>query len=348
MELSHVNQKKNQQAIHMVHNMTINCTYLCNMTTLITKDISKVAEALRQGLTAGIPTETVYGLAANGLNEVAISSIFSIKGRPTSNPLILHFYDLEQARPFMQEFHEELHLLEQKFCPGPITFLVSKSPMVPAIITAGLPRVAVRFPSHPMLRNLLSELDFPLAAPSANKYGAVSPTQAMQVKAQLNGMIPFVLDGGPCSYGIESTIVGIENEKVIIYRLGSIPLDEISVILGYMPAIKNHSSVTPLAPGMVKYHYAPNTPLQYFNASVRAKEGVGYLFFNNIPEGFPHQQCTVLSQEGDLREVARNLYQSLIEMDGKGFKELYIERPKPEGMGLTLLDRLDRATAKFE
>lgn len=318
------------------------------MTTHLTRDISKIAEALKFGQTVGIPTETVYGLAANALNEQAVASIFSIKGRPTSNPLILHFYNLEQARPYMEEFQEELHLLEQHFCPGPITFLVAKTPRVPEIITAGLPRVAVRFPSHPMLRTLLAELDFPLAAPSANKYGSVSPTQALQVKEQLNGLIPFVLDGGPCSFGLESTIVGVEGQKVVIYRLGSIPLDDISVVLGYIPEIKNQTSASPLAPGMVKFHYAPNTPLKYFDASVRAKEGVGYLFYQNIPDGFPHLQCTVLSQGGDLREVARNLYRSLIEMDAKGFQQLYIEKPEPMGIGLTLLDRLNRATAKFE
>jgi L-threonylcarbamoyladenylate synthase len=131
------------------------------MTTHLTRDISKIAEALKFGQTVGIPTETVYGLAANALNEQAVASIFSIKGRPTSNPLILHFYNLEQARPYMEEFQEELYLLEQHFCPGPITFLVAKTPRVPEIITAGLPRVAIRFPSHPMLRTLLAELDFP-------------------------------------------------------------------------------------------------------------------------------------------------------------------------------------------
>lgn len=317
------------------------------MTTGITQDISKVATALQQGLAVGIPTETVYGLAANGLNEDAIASIFSIKGRPTSNPLILHFFSLLQAQPFVEAFHEDLLLLEKNFCPGPITFLVPKTGLVPELITAGLPRVAVRFPSHPVLRDLLASLEFPLAAPSANRYGAVSPTDAHQVQQQLDGEIPWVLDGGPCSYGLESTIVGMEEDKVVIYRHGSIPLDELSVVLGYIPAIKNQANASPLAPGMVKYHYAPNTPLKYFENSVQAKERIGYLFIQHIPEGFPTMQCLTLSQEGDLREVARNLYRSLIIMDAQGFDELYIEKPLPEGLGLTLLDRLNRATAKF-
>lgn len=317
------------------------------MMTELTHDLKTVEKALRNGLAVGIPTETVYGLAANALHTEAVESIFRIKGRPTSNPLILHFYNRTQAYPFITEFHQELVLLENAFSPGPITFLVPKSNRVPTNITAGLPQVAIRFPSQPILRLLLSALDFPLAAPSANKYGEVSPTEAYQVMDQLNGEIPFVLDGGSCAYGIESTIVGIEEGRVVVYRLGSISLDDLSVVLGYIPKIKNKANDLPLTPGMVKYHYAPKTPLHYFHSSNKPQEKVGYLFLSTLPEGFPVDQCVLLSKGGDLKEMARNLYRSLIEMDEKKFEKLYIEKPPPKGLGLTLLDRLNRATAKY-
>ncbi|MBM3424034.1 MAG: threonylcarbamoyl-AMP synthase [Bacteroidetes bacterium] len=328
--------------------MTNNCPYLCQVNTRITQNISIVIKALKRGNAVGIPTETVYGLAANALHSDAVKSIYDIKTRPTNNPLILHFYSKEKAQPYIAEFHEELALLEQAFSPGPITFLVPKTDLVPDLITAGLPRVAIRFPSHPMLRELLSNIEFPIAAPSANKYGAVSPTQAIQVKQHLDGAIPFVLDGGPCAFGLESTIVGMEENKVIVYRHGSIALDDLSVVLGYVPKIKNQTDDLPITSGMVKYHYAPKTPLRYFNASLTPEENIGYLFFSCIPEGFPAHQCILLSDNGDQKQIARNLYRSLIEMDAKGFSGMYIEKPSKKGLGLTLLDRLNRATAKFK
>ncbi len=294
-----------------------------------------------------IPTETVYGLAANGLCIPAISEIFRVKKRPTSNPLILHFAQLEDATLYIQEFNQELKRLYDLFSPGPITFLVPKTEKVPVEITSGSALVAVRFPSHPIFSALLHELDFPVAAPSANKYGSVSPTRAEEVITQLNHEIPLILDGGSCQYGLESTIVGMEGDRVIVYRLGSIDLDELSTALGYIPALKNQAEHTPQAPGMVKYHYATQTPLYYVRQDLRPEENIGYIFIQGIPEGFPRAQCLVLSTTGDLKEVARNLYHALISMDEREFKSIYIEKPRPEGLGLTILDRLERATAKF-
>lgn len=322
--------------------------YLCRVKTAITRDLNKVLEALENGFAVGIPTETVYGLAANALNSEAVRSIFTIKGRPPSNPLILHFYDRKQAEPFIQEFHPELEVLERVFSPGPITFVVPKTDLVPSIITAGNAQVALRFPSQPDLRTLLSKVAFPLAAPSANKYGEISPTEASHVLRQLDGKISWVLDGGPCTFGLESTIVGMEDSLVTVYRLGSISLDDLSAALGYIPKVKNHASDVSLAPGMVKYHYAPKTPLRYYSREIVPKENTGYIFLSTVPEGFPVNRSCVLSARGDYREIARNLYRVLLEMDSRDFEELYIERPLPEGLGLTLLDRLNRATAKFQ
>lgn len=317
------------------------------MKTRISTDILSAKRALEEGKTIGIPTETVYGLAANALNQQAVESIFTIKGRPLNNPLILHFFDLEQANPYIQSFHSELLRIMDAFCPGPITFLVPKSELVPSIITAGQEQVAIRFPSQPLLRELLSTITFPIAAPSANKYGRVSPTTASQVVCDLNGEIPLVLDGGPCDYGLESTIIGIENSMVVVYRLGSIPLDELAVILGYIPKIKDPAAEKPLAPGMVKYHYAPETPLYYLPKDHVPSFDSGYIFLHNIPYGYKIDQCMTLSSDGDLKNVARNLYRTLIEMDSKGFSRCFIEKPVPKGLGLTIIDRMDRATAKF-
>jgi L-threonylcarbamoyladenylate synthase len=315
--------------------------------TKITTDIVQAANALKENQVIGIPTETVYGLAANALCPKAVSNIFSVKQRPSSNPLILHVANLQQAESYIQEFHDELKVLYKQFSPGPITFLVPKTALVPNEITSGSSLVAVRFPSHPLFLALLNQLDFPVAAPSANKYGSVSPTRAEEVLAQLNGEIPLILDGGSCQYGLESTIVGMDGNRVIVYRLGSIDLDELSARLGYIPAIKNQAEHSPLTPGMVKYHYATKTPLHYLTKELKSEENTGYIFIHTIPEGFPSEQCMTLSSTGDLRDVARNLYHTLITMDECGFQAIYIEKPLAKGLGLTILDRLQRATAKF-
>ena len=317
------------------------------MITKITSDVVLAANALKENQVIGIPTETVYGLAANALCASAVSNIFSVKQRPTSNPLILHFANLEQAESYIQEFHGELKVLYDHFSPGPITFLVPKTALVPNEITSGSSLVAVRFPSHPQFLALLNLLDFPVAAPSANKYGSVSPTRADEVLTQLNGEIPLILDGGTCEYGLESTIVGMDGDRVIVYRLGSIDLDELSTALGYIPEIKNQAKQSPLAPGMVKYHYATKTPLHYLRKDLKFEENTGYIFIQSIPEDFPSAPCMTLSSTGDLKEVGRNLYHTLITMDGCGFNAIYIEKPLAEGLGLTILDRLQRATAKF-
>ena len=317
------------------------------MITKITSDVVLAANALKENQVIGIPTETVYGLAANALCSSAVSNIFSVKQRPTSNPLILHFANLEQAESYIQEFHGELKVLYDHFSPGPITFLVPKTALVPNEITSGSSLVAVRFPSHPQFLALLNLLDFPVAAPSANKYGSVSPTRADEVLTQLNGEIPLLLDGGTCEYGLESTIVGMDGDRVIVYRLGSIDLDELSTALGYIPEIKNQAKQSPLAPGMVKYHYATKTPLHYLRKDLKFEENTGYIFIQSIPEDFPSAPCMTLSSTGDLKEVGRNLYHTLITMDGCGFNAIYIEKPLAEGLGLTILDRLQRATAKF-
>ena len=319
------------------------------METIITKDCSLACEILKKGEVVAVPTETVYGLAANGLNLAAVKKIFEAKARPFNNPLILHFANQEQIDPFILDFPPILKQLTAVFWPGPLTVLLPKSNLVDDLITGGKAQVAIRIPSHPDFHALLQQLDFPLAAPSANLYGRVSPTNAEHVYKQLMGKIPLILDGGPCEKGIESTIIGMENEQVIVYRLGSISIEEIALHLGEVPQIKNEATENGIASGMVKYHYAPRTPLYFYDASsTKMDQNNGYIFFNEYPNNTKIENAIVLSETSDLHEAARKLYSALHEFDERGFHHIYIERFPEQGLGATLNDRLNRATEKFK
>ena len=319
------------------------------METIITKDISFACEILKTGEVVAVPTETVYGLAANGLNPAAVKKIFEAKARPFNNPLILHFANQEQIYPFILDFPPILKQLTAVFWPGPLTVLLPKSNLVDDLITGGKAKVAIRIPSHPDFHALLQQIDFPLAAPSANLYGRVSPTNTEHVYNQLKGKIPLILDGGPCEKGIESTIIGMENEQVIVYRLGSISIEEIALHLGEVPQIKNEATEKGIASGMVKYHYAPSTPLYFYEkASTQIEQQNGYIFFKEYPNNTKIENAIILSESGDLQESARKLYSALHEFDERGFHHIYIERFPEQGLGATLNDRLNRATEKFK
>lgn len=318
------------------------------MKTSIGQDIEQAITLLKNGEVVGIPTETVYGLAADSTNEDAVLKIFEAKGRPTSNPLILHFPSLEAIEPYVLNFPEELSTLANVFCPGPITFILPKSSLVPALITAEQDTVAVRIPDHPLTLALLQQLDFPLAAPSANRYGGISPTKAEHVFSQLNERIPYILDGGACQTGLESTIVGMHNQKVIVYRLGGISIERLEEVLGYLPEVKNELHHGVRTSGMVKYHYATETPLYFLeNRSKERTSGEGRILFQ--PGDFAASTHDFyLSDSGNMDEAAKNLYAALHEMDTRGFERIFIEPFPNEGLGKTMNDRLKRATAKFQ
>lgn len=318
------------------------------MKTVIGTDVKKVVELLCSGELVAIPTETVYGLAANGTNELAIQKIFQAKGRPKSNPLILHFANYEAIFPYVQDLPNELKKLAKIFWPGPLTILLHKSDLVPDLITAGHDRVAVRVPAHSVTLELLNKLPFPLAAPSANSYGKISPTKAEHVLHQLSGKIPYILDGGPCNKGLESTIVGMEREQIIVYRHGSISIEEIENVIGYQPKIHIQSNEAPLTSGMVKHHYAPTTPLFFIDSisEIDRSNSSGFIFFRNDFIGVTNK--IILSEIGNLDEAARKLYNAMYIMDSQGFKKIFIERFPESELGRTINDRLKRATAKFE
>jgi len=220
------------------------------------KDIGKAKELLEQGELVGIPTETVYGLAGNALDENSVVKIFTVKERPRFDPLIVHVASLAQARHLVDSFPNKAEQLASKFWPGPVTFLLKKKGVIPDLVTSGMDTVGIRCPDHALTQALLQSLSFPLAAPSANPFGYVSPTQPDHVNAQLGDRIKYILDGGACRVGIESTIIGFENEIPTIFRLGGLSIEDIEKTIGPVELQLNSSS-DPKSPGQLKSHYSP-------------------------------------------------------------------------------------------
>lgn len=315
------------------------------MNTEIGTDLFKALACIQSGKTVAVPTETVYGLAADANNEEAVLSIFEAKGRPTSNPLILHFDQLQTALPYTANFPAIFETLYDAFCPGPLTFIVPKSSLVSALITGGQETVALRFPKHPMLQNLLQKLGLPLAAPSANLYGQLSPTSALHVQTQLAGRIPYILDGGSCNEGLESTIIGLWNDKVVVYRYGSITPEALSEVLGYLPEAKVHAEGTVLTSGMVKHHYATQTPLYLGVKPTHEQELAVQISLQHDLTIFGPQLA--LSANGSMLDAARNLYATLHKADTLGLEKIYVAPFPNEGLGRAMNDRLSRAAAKF-
>lgn len=314
-------------------------------------DIAKASQLLREGKLVGMPTETVYGLAGNALNPEAVTAIFETKKRPSFDPLIIHVGSLEQAHSFIRFFPEELMSLAESFWPGPLTLLLPKNDKIPDLVTSGLDTVAVRIPGHTLTRELLLNLDFPLAAPSANPFGYISPTRALHVQDQLGGKIPYILDGGECSVGLESTIVGVEQGQIIVYRLGGIPVSAIEQVAGPV-LILPQSSSNPKSPGMLKSHYAPKTPVLLGDLDTLVSEfthrgeNFGVLSFRKMFADIADTQQVVLSPSGDLGEAARNLFSGMRFLDKAGVSVILAEELPEKDLGKAINDRLRRAAAK--
>ncbi|WP_114749545.1 L-threonylcarbamoyladenylate synthase [Pleomorphovibrio marinus] len=319
--------------------------------TEIGTDLNLAADYLKKGELVAIPTETVYGLAGNALDTNAVLKIYQTKKRPSFDPLIVHVGGLEQVYPYVKEFPEELKELAEAFWPGPLTLLLPKQSIIPDLVTSGLDTVGIRVPHHPLTRELLMNLDFPLAAPSANPFGYISPTKATHVVDQLNGEIPYVLDGGDCQVGLESTIVGIEQGQVIVYRLGGVPVKRIEDRVGPL-LILPQSSSNPKAPGMLKSHYAPQTPIVLGNLEEMivkySANGIpfGVLSFSKDYGRFQPKQQVVLSKVGDFEEAARNLFSGMRMLDNTGLAVILAEELPEENLGKAINDRLRRAAAK--
>ena len=313
----------------------------------IGKDVDYAARLLSEGEIVGIPTETVYGLAANAFDEDAILKIYSAKQRPKFDPLIAHSDSIEKIKSWVLELPPKATILAEKFWPGPLTILLKKGPQVPDLLTSGLSRMAVRIPNHDLTLELLSKLDFPLAAPSANPFGFVSPTKAAHVEEQLGDKLEYILNGGTCKIGIESTIVGFENDEATIYRMGGLSQEVIEEAIGPVEVELNKSS-NPIAPGMLRSHYSPGIPLEIgpIRELLAKFEGkrIGVISFSE----FFHDATVmeVLSPRGDIEQAAKNLFQSLRNLGTLNLDLILAEKFPNKGIGRAINDRLERAAAK--
>jgi len=303
---------------------------------------------LDRGLPVAVPTETVYGLAANALNPEAVLQLFLIKGRPAFDPLIVHCATVEEVQKYVKEIPKWATLLMNSFSPGPLTLLLEKNKYIPDIVTSGLPRVAIRIPAHEQLHELLKLLNYPLAAPSANPFGYVSPTTSQHVLNQLEGKIPCILEGGPCRVGIESTIVGEEDHKLVIYRQGGISQEAIEDCLKMKVQTQAKQVV---APGMLKSHYAPSKPLVMGRKKAYRcdPESTGFIGFGSGVKFIPEKNQAVLSRYRDLNEAAMNLFAGIRLLDENPQIKFIITDDFPdEGLGKAINDRLIRASTGRE
>ncbi|MCF8449982.1 MAG: threonylcarbamoyl-AMP synthase [Taibaiella sp.] len=315
--------------------------------TEIGKDISRAKQLLDNEEIVAIPTETVYGLAANAFSEIAINKVYKAKNRPSSNPLIVHVGNKEAIYELASEVNIKAELLIEKFMPGPLTILLPKSQLVPEIVTSGLPHIAIRMPAHTVALELLNSLNYPLAAPSANPFGYISPTTANHVFCQMKSKIPYILDGGHCKAGIESTIIGFKNNIPVLHRMGSITVEEIEQIVGEV--VLNSEHKVTMAPGNLEKHYSPRTPviLSIDLSEIIDKfsdKYIGLITYDSYCPDLPEVQQIMLGKSTNLYEIAHNLYAAMHKMDLSGFDFIVIKKLPDEGIGKSINDRLNRAS----
>jgi len=314
--------------------------------TQIGNDIEKAAGLLTEGQVVAIPTETVYGLAANALNETSVSTIFTIKDRPFFDPLIVHIKGIEDVLTYASAFPVKAYNLARAFWPGPLTLILPKASVIPDMVTSGLPFVGLRVPAHPLTLRLLHHLKFPLAAPSANPFGYVSPTNAKHVADQLSGKIPYILDGGPAAIGLESTIVMFEDiTNPVILRLGGLSIEAIEKCIGKVEMnISSHSR--PNSPGQLDKHYATKTPLKLIDevdlATIKTQHS-GAIVFHTLLQHIPIENQIVLSSSKSVDEAARNLFAAMRDMDARKLELILTEIFPATGLGPAINDRLKRA-----
>ena len=327
--------------------INFSCNFVA-MQAVIGSSVKVARKFLEEGRLVAIPTETVYGLGGNALNAEAVAAIFDVKDRPRFDPLIVHIPTLERAKDIVQEIPAAAYALATRFWPGPLTLLLPKNEVLPDLVTAGLNRVGLRCPDHPLTRELLHELSFPLAAPSANPFGYVSPTTAQHVFDQLGMKIPYILDGGSCRVGIESTIVGWEDASPVVYRLGGLGIEDIESVVGKV-RVESYSSSQPQAPGQLQSHYAPAKPFFLGNIEELIRKynliNPGILTFQDTAVPFRDNHL-ILSPTGSLHEAARNLFGMLREFDHRNIDAVVAEGVPDEGLGRAINDRLKRAAAQ--
>lgn len=330
-----------------------------NTQMLNPNEIQKAAEIIKNGGLVGIPTETVYGLGADGLNPGAVSHIFLAKGRPQDNPLILHISEASWLGQYCQDIPEVAWQLAKRFWPGPLTMILRRKPIVPDVVTAGLETVGMRCPAHSMCRAIIEAAEVPIAAPSGNTSGRPSPTTARHMLDDMEGKIDAILDGGSCQVGVESTILDLTCDPLRLLRPGGVPLEELRDVLGDValdPAITRQMEAgeKPRAPGMKYRHYAPKAPVTVVKGMpVRSAEYIlehltdsgweGVICFNEFAHWYSGYLVERLGGVVDTWEQARRLFRALRAMDEAGVKHIWAQCPDESGMGLAVVNRLSKA-----
>lgn len=326
------------------------------------QDIAQAAQLLESGEVVAVPAETVYGLAGHALNEEAVRAIFEIKGRPLIDPLIVHVHSLQQIEELAIIDTPYFASLAQAFWPGPLTLILPKKAVVPDLVTAGKETVALRMPAHPLFQKILQTSALPLAAPSANPFGYISPTQAQHVADSLGDKLKYIIDGGASQEGLESTIVDLSKPNEInILRPGPITQEQLEKCLktkvNHLKVFnKEQNSSGESAPGTLIKHYSPRTPLTLLSKDSSERSRIS-LFEKNtayiqlfrhgeVPQQFATCDKYWLSESNDLREAAQNVFALLRKLDKQDYSNIYCEQPKAEGIGIALLDRLTRAAAQ--
>jgi len=307
--------------------------------------IHQAAEIISRGGIVAFPTETVYGLGADAFNPLAIARIFEVKKRPYFDPLIVHVADPTDVKKLVKGIPSNVKKLIERFWPGPLTIVLLKEEDIPDIVTAGLPTVAIRMPNHPMALSMIKESKCPIAAPSANPFGYLSPTTAEHVREQLGDQVDLILDGGPCPVGVESTILSFIEEEPRLLRPGGVPIEEVESIIGAV-AIGSLNKEKNTAPGRLTKHYAPRTPIlldwSEMDCDNLTNRRIGFLGFQEPRFSLTFTHVEVLSQTGDLREAAAKLFSAIRRLDGLNLDLILAEKIPEIGLGTAIMDRLRR------
>lgn len=308
----------------------------------IGSDTKRAGETIKNGGLVIFPTETVYGLGANALDIEAVKSIFTAKERPTYDPLIVHIPSIDKIDLVTSNFPEKAKKLSKKFWPGPLTMILPKNSSIPDLVTSNLDSVGVRIPSHPVALDFLKSAGFPVAGPSANKFGYISPTSSNHLK-DLEECVDYILEGGECSVGLESTIISLIGEPTIL-RKGFITKEEIEGIIGPVK-VKINSSSRPEAPGMLEKHYAPKTKLEIYKSDNNYGGKIAFLGFGNNTPDIDFECIKNLSKEGNYTEAAENLYSYLRELDSGNYDLILTSYLPDSGLASAINDKLKRASA---
>ncbi len=300
------------------------------MKTKIINDVGMIASELASGNIAGIPTETVYGLGANALSGNAVAKIYETKDRPKFNPIIVHVKGIDEFEIFGKDIPRDVYRLAEKYSPGPITFIVRKKEIIPDIVTAGNDSVGLRIPRHPLFLELLAQTGFPVAAPSANMFGRISPTSAEETLNELDGKIRYILDGGKCDVGIESTVISFVDDVPKILRHGAVTAEEIEKVIGKVISGKGEKIISP---GMTESHYAPRKPMFIIDTDPDEQEmkDLNAVFLD-------------LHKFGDPLSMAVNLFSEMRRLDESDCGIILCRKIEDKGIGIAINDKLERAS----